>query len=325
MTGRERGEVGRPRAGRDITPLVAWVLLLVVAITAFGRLGAGALATPPLGDPSALATWVGAQDPLTTAFTVLRLVVLALAWYLLGVTTIGVVARLARAARLVALADLLTVAPVRRLLSAALGVGLATAAVTSLPQAAVAPPPPVVAEAAPAVQDERGTVGEPRRDPVLPGGDLPIDGPRHLALGEARAPAGEDPAGSAGPLADPDPARAAGLLADPGSVAVPGAGGQTDAAAPGAPSPSSASPPPPSAPTETPDADAGPGSWRVEAGEHLWSIAEAVLAEARGPEVADADVAAYWRALIEANRDALPDPANPDLIRPGQALELPDP
>ncbi|MGM0819257.1 MAG: LysM peptidoglycan-binding domain-containing protein, partial [Actinomycetota bacterium] len=83
--------------------------------------------------------------------------------------------------------------------------------------------------------------------------------------------------------------------------------------------------PPPSAPAGASDGGAGPPTWRVEAGDHLWSIAEAVLAEARSGEVADAEVAAYWRALIEANRDALPDPANPDLIRPGLVLELPDP
>ncbi|MFO8075343.1 MAG: LysM domain-containing protein, partial [Egibacteraceae bacterium] len=293
----------------------------------------------------ALAAWVSAEDPLTTAFTVLRLVVLALAWYLLGVTTIGVVARLARAARVVALADLLTVAPVRRLLSAALGVGLATAAVTSLPQAPAAPPPTVVAEAAPSAEEGHGTVADPGHDVAVPEGGppdvavpeggspdvavpeggLPVDGPGHLALGEASSPAADDAAGGTARPAGPELAGMADLLAGLGSVAGPEAGDAEGAPAAGEPVPSSSPAPPPSAPAGASDDGPGPAAWRVEAGDHLWSIAAAVLAEARGVEVADAEVAAYWRALIEANRDALPDPANPDLIRPGLVLELPDP
>ena len=35
------------------------------------------------------------------------------------------------------------------------------------------------------------------------------------------------------------------------------------------------------------------------------------------------DVADYWMTLIEANRRRLHDPANPDLLFPGQTLDLP--
>jgi nucleoid-associated protein YgaU len=36
-------------------------------------------------------------------------------------------------------------------------------------------------------------------------------------------------------------------------------------------------------------------------------------------------VAPYWTGLVEANRDVLVDPANPDLIHPGQTFRLPAP
>jgi nucleoid-associated protein YgaU len=36
-------------------------------------------------------------------------------------------------------------------------------------------------------------------------------------------------------------------------------------------------------------------------------------------------VAPYWQRLVEANRPALADPANPDLVFPGQVFTVPDP
>lgn len=57
----------------------------------------------------------------------------------------------------------------------------------------------------------------------------------------------------------------------------------------------------------------------VQPGDHFWSIAEQVVAE-RG---LDTSVATYWNALVEANRQILIDPDNPDLLHPGQVLRLP--
>ena len=60
----------------------------------------------------------------------------------------------------------------------------------------------------------------------------------------------------------------------------------------------------------------------VRAGESFWSIAEdEVLTSV--DEATDADVADYWRHLIEVNRARLPDPTNPDLLWVGTALTLP--
>lgn len=66
-------------------------------------------------------------------------------------------------------------------------------------------------------------------------------------------------------------------------------------------------------------------TWTVSSGESFWSIAEDVLEEALGRPPSDAEIDPYWRALIETNRHRLVDPADPDLIHPGQVFELPAP
>jgi nucleoid-associated protein YgaU len=58
----------------------------------------------------------------------------------------------------------------------------------------------------------------------------------------------------------------------------------------------------------------------VEPGDSFWSIAEDVVGGER-----EREVGRYWRTLVEANRSRLVDPANPDLLVPGQELTLPDP
>jgi nucleoid-associated protein YgaU len=52
----------------------------------------------------------------------------------------------------------------------------------------------------------------------------------------------------------------------------------------------------------------------VQPGDHLWNIAE---------RTAPADVATYWRRLVELNRPRLADPDNPDLLFPGDVVVLP--
>ena len=60
--------------------------------------------------------------------------------------------------------------------------------------------------------------------------------------------------------------------------------------------------------------------WRVEPGDHLWRIATETLADRNG-RTDESSIADYWLRLIDANRDVVGD--NPDLIHPGQILELP--
>ena len=98
-------------------------------------------------------------------------------------------------------------------------------------------------------------------------------------------------------------------------------------ASPGAPAPARSAEPAgtPEAPPGPPagEASAAPGTWTVGPGDHLWGVAERALAEAWGRPPSDAEVDPYWRALIEANRQRLRDPANPDLVFAGQVLVLP--
>jgi hypothetical protein len=64
-------------------------------------------------------------------------------------------------------------------------------------------------------------------------------------------------------------------------------------------------------------------AWLVQPGDHFWSIAEATLIARGVPTPTEAETAAYWLRLIDANAAQLLDPANPDLIVPGQVLDLP--
>ncbi len=80
------------------------------------------------------------------------------------------------------------------------------------------------------------------------------------------------------------------------------------------------------------DAPAGPRSgdegvssaWTVESGDHLWSIASRALGDRLDREPSADEVLPYWQRLIDANRDRLVDPSNPDLILAGQVFVLPE-
>lgn len=64
----------------------------------------------------------------------------------------------------------------------------------------------------------------------------------------------------------------------------------------------------------------------VRQGESFWSIAEAVVAETGAGRGGDpAAVAAYWSRLVDANRERLPVPDDPDLLFVGDRLVLPPP
>ena len=348
--------VGPDRA-RSLFPLVAWMLALVAAVWLFTWVAGGALDTPPITDPASLPAWMVDRPPAEVAFAILRMVVLALAWYLLGTTTVGVVARVVRAARLVAIADVLTVPAVRRLLQAALGAGLAVAAVSSVPVPSLTQAPAqVTAEedrTASALED--GAAAGSTNDP---GGAVSTDAPPTDLEGAGRESAGRGSAGREGAapeLTVPEmtgsetppprvPADAPGrFLAD---EATPNLAGSGDPRVDRSLEPPGGEPDPVEEHGQTgvesgsneagADADALPGEvigdanldeelqrWRVARGEHLWAIAEAALSSAWDEAPSDGQVHDYWTRLIEENRSRLPDPTNPDLIYPGLELDLP--
>lgn len=58
----------------------------------------------------------------------------------------------------------------------------------------------------------------------------------------------------------------------------------------------------------------------VQPGDSFWIIAEQQLTTAMGRTPTDLEILPYWQSLIDANRDRLVQPGNPDLIYPGQEL-----
>jgi hypothetical protein len=344
-------------------PLLWWLLSLIGAVWLFAWLGQGPMAAPPIGDLAELRAWYAERTPPEALFAGARLLVLALGWYLLGATTIGAVARVMRAARLVAVADFLTVPAVRRLLQGALGVGLAAAAVTSVPAAhtvgagpsaahALADPdfdsgsPP--AEGGPLLRmTEEATQATPAAAPAV------VDGPNltmshepaaapptsptveddrddvELAVNRQAAMDAPDSVLAALPPALAAPSTAAASVPHPpeDSVEVSEAGDEGDVEHQDIVDPDAEAPDTNGLDAEVPaisEGEARSGSSHViVAGEHLWSIAETTLADAGDGDPTDAEIARYWQSVIDLNRDRLPDPGNPDLVHPGLRIELP--
>lgn len=130
--------------------LVPWFAVLVGVIAGFHHLGTGPLAAPP-SDVAGWGPWLAARDPFVATVAVLRLLVLALAWYLLVAATAGLLARLLRSARAIRVVDACTLPPLRRLLEASVGVALAVGVVGAAAPGAVA-----TRVASPASADEPG-------------------------------------------------------------------------------------------------------------------------------------------------------------------------
>ncbi len=300
-------------AARGWAKLLSWLALLLGVIAALGAAGSGPLAAPG-ADPAGWARWAADRDALTAAFAVLRLAVLALAWYLLAVTVLGAIARLLRARRLVTFADIVTLPGVRRLLRSALGASLAASMTASSPllaAAASARQPPAVTVS----EDAEAAVAPRRRGTALPGAPPGAPAPaggRHRPDEDQRRELrrGQPADDQRAPAPDP-PAPVVGEAQQPSAVPLPAATASADTG--GARGPAS----------DGTRHDAG--TWTVAPGEHFWSKAEQVLAERLVTEPGEREVAAYWATLVAANRDRLVDPGNPDLILPGQELVVPPP
>jgi len=67
------------------------------------------------------------------------------------------------------------------------------------------------------------------------------------------------------------------------------------------------------------------GTWEVEQGDHFWGIAEATLTESWGRAPTDPEILPHWEQVIEANRDGMLPPRDPNLIYPGQQFVVPSP
>jgi hypothetical protein len=119
------------RALRRALAILLWCAGLLAVGAVMVVVGRGSLAGPRLAAPSTWAGWAAARPAPDAAVAVLRLVVLALDAYLLGVTALAVGVRLVRAERAITIADLFTVPTVLRVVQTGLGVGLLGASVAA--------------------------------------------------------------------------------------------------------------------------------------------------------------------------------------------------
>ncbi len=241
--------------------LVLLTVAMASAALALQLAGRGALAPPPLTDPTLWGDWLARREPIEAAMALVRLAALVFLWYLVGATLVGTVLRLLSAERLVAVTDRLTVPLLRRLLVATASVSLASGVGPAL-VGGRGPVAAAVAATTDAPTSTTSTSVDRQTNPTLTMRLLPVE---------------STPEPSAQPAETPAPAKASAA------------------------------------------------TWTVVPGECFWSIAEDVLADAWGRAPTDAEIVPYWRTLIEANRAALADRANEDLIFPGQTFTVPSP
>jgi len=210
------------------------------------------------------------------------------------------------------------------------------------PVAAAAPSDPTPPWAAPTAASDAPSIPVPVPEPVVRTGRVPapgdaggstgvspagpVDGPSvsvrtgratDLVPTENSSTPPSSPAGS--PISPASPAPAPPTPPTAPHTRVPAAiPATTNAAASGA-----AKPPTVSVATGPPPPD--PTSHAAVAGDDLWSIAAAQLAQVTGHPVAslsNADVAAYWQRVCDANRSRLQS-GDINLIFPGEQIVLP--
>jgi len=136
----------RPSTWVRIWLALAWIAALLTTIFALHTLGHGALATPPTRSLTQFHAWLEKQDTPTAAFALLRVGALAVAWYLLAVTTLGLVARVVHLPGLLSLTDAITLPSVRKLVATIAGLGLSasTSSLVAMPLLAPLDAPPAV-------------------------------------------------------------------------------------------------------------------------------------------------------------------------------------
>lgn len=333
--------------------VIVWLAALGAGVALLHRLGAGILEAPP-HSPGDWSSWWSASDPIVATMALLRLVVLALGWYLLVATLLGLFAHACRSVTLWRVAELVTARSMREMVAGLVGVALVSA--TSAPASAAptlrsdegATPIPIqlVLEDGddPDVDDQDGVVSlDPGiADPSDASDDLrrfrrrggPLGGSEAADRDVGEGFATESPtdrgsdrgaSGSGGGPEQSESDPAGTEQSDPAGTEQSDPSGARDAPEPAAPAPRGDAPPGP-APDDAASPTTGSASDEhvVEAGESFWAIASDVLAQA-GEPTDDRTVERYWRVLMEANHDRLVVEGNPDLILPGQRLRVPPP
>lgn len=111
--------------------IVVWTAAVAVGVALLRALGHGALVAPPIGHVAPFRAWVDERGTSVAFVALVRVVGEAVGWYLLAVTVVGMVLRLARAQSLVRVADALTLPSVRRVLNGAVGATIAMSLVAT--------------------------------------------------------------------------------------------------------------------------------------------------------------------------------------------------
>jgi hypothetical protein len=193
---------------RAAAGLALWLAFLVAVLFVVAAAGTGALAAPPVtGGAPAFARWLDGRDAAQAAFAFLRLVVLALAAYLLVTTVIALGLRLARADRSADAVERLTIPTVRRLVQTAAGASVAVSLVVAGGAAAVAGAAQTAATSSGAVTMRRlpddGAVTPVTMRRLDDGAAAGVDAPtmRRLPDDAAPTPVASEPATAAGPAA----------------------------------------------------------------------------------------------------------------------------
>lgn len=117
----------------------------------------GGLPTPPLTGPGRWQQWLTEHGALVTAFGLIRVAAVVVAWYVLATMVVGLVARAASVPRLVRAADRVTLPSLKRFMATVVAAG-----VTGSQLGAMAfTPAPAVAAAASATQSSTTALDQP--------------------------------------------------------------------------------------------------------------------------------------------------------------------
>ncbi|MGC1512799.1 MAG: LysM domain-containing protein [Acidimicrobiales bacterium] len=276
---------------------MVWVAGLAAIVTGLAGVGAQLAPPPDLLEPGTWYAWVSGRTALDAFFALARLIVLGLGVHLLISSILVVAAQLRPRGLCARVVGRVALPLLQRSIRSMMGVGLL--GVTTVG--------PVLTGASPSAGATTVDVATAHRVPTPEVTSPEVAPPIMARLHDSRVDTAPVPTTSPTttvPTTSPtttvptttSPTTTV-LRADP-SVPVTG--------------------------EDTPPATGG-SEWTVRPGDHLWGIAESVMAEHGFHRASEADIARYWAALIAANRDRLADAANPDLIFTDQVLLVPAP
>ncbi len=290
------------------SPLRALGRSLALALVGGAAVAVALLAARALPTPSEVADlqrWATTTDPLLVVAVLGCALVLLAGTYLVVVGALAAVAAATRRRSVGRLVSAVALPCVRRLLGGVVGVSVGLGAVPAVATAVDVPPAVVVME------DLGPVASPPAATTVVP-----------------TAPTTLTPTTAAPPLPpltpsirmEPLPPRATAPAAAP-AVPVPVQPGADDPARVAAPAPSAPAPP---VAEEAEPVETGQGTWTIAPGQHLWLVASRTLAAAGRP-TDDGSVVRYLARIVDANRDRLAVPDDPDLVFAGQDFVLPEP